>query len=381
MDEMRALLEHFWITREYDKELYFKVKRALPQMQRFIGQQLGWRMVANDKLIKLEKLPVTGESFMGILEFQDPRDYILLCGVLVFLDDLEDNKQFLLSQLIETLDTFLAEYLEVDWTRFTERKSLIRVLKFMERTHMLVVYEGSSDGLTAGIEHEVLYENTGLCRFFPVHYAHNLTAVNSIAELEHLQNEQLDETRGYTRINRVYRTLTLTPAMYWETVEDPDSLYLRNQRQWVQKYMDEALGGRLQIHKNAAFYVLEEEGFGSKHPKDGMLAEVVLLFCRQLRQEIETGKLKRDERDIVILSEDHLNQQLSACKERCAAGFSKEYREMSNDKFFQNVTGYMKDWKMLKKQEQQYELYPAAVKFTGVYPEDFLKKQEDRTND
>lgn len=60
MHEMKALLEHFWITREYDKELYYKVKRELPSLRHFLNEQLGWRLYSNDKLIKLEKIPVKG---------------------------------------------------------------------------------------------------------------------------------------------------------------------------------------------------------------------------------------------------------------------------------------------------------------------------------
>lgn len=372
MTELRMLLDHFWITREYDKEMYFQVKRALPSLRRFLDELTGWRVIMNEKLIKLEKIPVKGESYMGIKLFQEPRDYMLLCGLLIYLEDLDEGEQFLLSELISTLETFLSEFMDVDWTQYTQRKSLVRMLKFAQSVHILVSYEGSLDSLSSTLEHEILYETTSLSRYFATHFMRDITDVKDVSDLEKLQNADLDETRGYARTNRVYRQLTLTPAMYWESVDDPDSLYLRNQRQWVQKYMDEALGGRLQIHKNAAFFTLEEDIFGRQHPKDGMLPEVVLLFCERLRDQIVKGKMKRDGVDIVRISVDKFQKQLLRCRQENYEGFSKEYREMNDEKLVSEVVSYMKEWKMIVQYEDEIAIYPAAGKFIGVYPQQFM---------
>ncbi len=372
MTELRMLLDHFWITREYDKELYFQVKRALPSLRRFLDELTGWRVIMNEKLIKLEKIPVKGESYMGIKQFQEPRDYMLLCGLLIYLEDLDEGEQFLLSELISTLETFLSEFMDVDWTQYTQRKSLVRMLKFAQSVHILVSYEGSLDSLSSTLEHEILYENTSLSRYFATHFMRDITDVNHVGDLEKLQNADLDETRGYARTNRVYRHLTLTPAMYWESVDDPDSLYLRNQRQWVQKYMEEALGGRLQIHKNAAFFTLEEDIFGRQHPKDGMLPEIVLLFCERLRDQIVKGKMNRDSADIVRISANKFQKQLLRCRQENYEGFSKEYRDMSDEKLVGEVISYMKQWKMIVQYEDEIAIYPAAGKFIGVYPQRFM---------
>ena len=46
--------------------------------------------------------------------------------------------------------------------------------------------------------------------------------------------------------------------MYWDGNEDPDGLYLKNQRQWVSRYMKKNLGGNLDIYRNMASLTLEE---------------------------------------------------------------------------------------------------------------------------
>ena len=42
MYEFRALLDRFWVTRREDKELYFSLKRTLPDYRRLVNELLGW---------------------------------------------------------------------------------------------------------------------------------------------------------------------------------------------------------------------------------------------------------------------------------------------------------------------------------------------------
>ena len=81
MNEIRTLMEKFWICRDSDKETFYKVKRDIPNFQRFIREQLGWKLIHTEKLLKLEKRPAHAEAFMGISEFTDIRDYCILCVV------------------------------------------------------------------------------------------------------------------------------------------------------------------------------------------------------------------------------------------------------------------------------------------------------------
>ena len=69
MNELRTLLEEFWICRDADKEEYYRVRRDVPNFQKFVREQLGWKLIHTENLIKLEKVPAHAEGFMGIQEF------------------------------------------------------------------------------------------------------------------------------------------------------------------------------------------------------------------------------------------------------------------------------------------------------------------------
>lgn len=378
MNEMRALLENYWICREEDRELYNKVKRELPKFQRFVREQLGWKLLNNEHMLKLEKLPAHAESFMGIQEFQEVRDYAILCVVLMFLEDKEEQEQFLLSELIDFVGAQLKEWMEVDWNSFTQRKSLVRVLQYAEEKHMLRVYEGSSGLFSQGADQEVLYENTGFSRYFATSFSFDLREIKHWQDFETERMDELETDRGHFRINRVYRQLTLCPAMYWDTNEDPDSLYLKNQRQWVSRYMGENLGGRLDLHKNAAFWVLEEELYGKVHPREAMLSEAVLLVCTEIQEQVHRGSLVPGADEKIPVSEEVFTRLVLDCRDRWREAWSKEYREMEDKKVVAAVKGYMVDWMMLKEQDGQLFLCPAVGKQRGFYPADYQMKGEEK---
>ena len=140
MNELRTLLEEFWICRDADKEEYYRVRRDVPNFQKFVREQMGWKLIHTENLIKLEKVPAHAEGFMGIQEFTEIRDYCILCVVLMFLEDREEEEQFLLSELIDYVETQLKGFMQIDWTSFTQRKSLVRVLQYLEKLQVLRVY-------------------------------------------------------------------------------------------------------------------------------------------------------------------------------------------------------------------------------------------------
>ena len=149
MNEVRTLLENFWICKDTDKETYYRIKRDIPNFQKFIREQLGWKLIHTENLLKLEKRPAHAEPFMGIEEFTEIRDYCILCVILMYLEDKEEQAPFLLSELISYVETQLKAYMTIDWTSFTQRKSLVRVLQYMEKLQMIRVRDGRSEGFGA----------------------------------------------------------------------------------------------------------------------------------------------------------------------------------------------------------------------------------------
>ena len=197
-------------------------------------------------------------------------------------------------------------------------------------------------------------------------------------DFEKQRFEEIQEDRGSARINRVYRQLAVCPAMYWEGNEDADSLYLKNQRQWIARYLEENLGGKLDIYKNAAFFMLEEDDcYGNVHPRDAMLPEIVLLVCSQIRQALQEGKLVKQDNETITASRQSFSGLILACRRRWGEGWSKEYREIEDAKLVDTVIKYMKNWMLLREDEDTVIILPAAGRLAGFYPKDFEEAETD----
>ena len=372
MNEIRTLFERFWICKDTEKELYYKVKREMPEFQRFVREQLGWKLIYTDNLLKLEKRPAHAEAFMGITEFTEIRDYCILCVVLMYLEDKEEQEQFLLSELITYVETQLKVFMEVDWTSFAQRKSLVRVLQYMEKLQMLRVYEGKSEAFGAEVGQEVLYENTGYSKYFATSFPTDISEYQSWEDFEKADFEEVQEDRGSARINRVYRQLSVCPVMYWEKNDDANALYLKNQRQWISKYLKENLGGNLEIYKNMACLTLENDDcYGTVHPRDAMLSEAVLLVCQKIQDELDIGKLEKTENERIFMSRKKFADLVHECRDKWLAGWSKEFREMDEKKLLETIVKYMEDWLMIRCENVQIVIYPATGRLSGVYPDDF----------
>ena len=153
------------------------------------------------------------------------------------------------------------------------------------------------------------------------------------------------------------------------------ALYLKNERQWVAKYLRENLGGNLDIYKNAACLTLEEgDVYGSVHPRDAMLPEAVLLVCAEIQKELKKRKLQKQENECIYIEKNKFIKLLLACRKKWSEGWSKEFREMEEKKLCETVIQYMKNWMMIRVEGEQVTILPGVGRMTGFYPEDFKTK-------
>ena len=76
MNTLETLLDRRWILKSRDWDLYYQVKDDLGGIRKFVTEKLGYPLIVNPYLVKLEKLPAKPENWMGILEFEDKTEYI-----------------------------------------------------------------------------------------------------------------------------------------------------------------------------------------------------------------------------------------------------------------------------------------------------------------
>lgn len=382
MTAIDLLLNNYWIIRDKNKDDYYTIKHEIndKNVKRFIQEMLGWKLIHTEHLIKLEKIPSHAEAFMGIQEFIDTKDYCFLCAVLMYLEDKEDNSQFLLSDLIKYVETIISSYMEVDWTSFSLRKSLVRVLQYVENKGMLKTYEGDSSLYSREQTSEVLYENTGLSRYFATNFPLDITNINIYNDFEKKQMEELEDDKGNIRTNRVFRQLVVCPSLYWDDQNNPDALYVKNKRNYIASNIEKNMDATLELSKNNASVVfVDNQGIGDTHPKTSMLSEIVLLVNHELYTAAQDKRrLVVKEDDTISISANKFNDILIKLKNKYQALWSKEYREMPYEKYIEVVKEYMTNWLMIKEINEQIIIYPSCAITSGKYSRELEERLDEK---
>src|SRR5690606_7027395 len=143
-----------------DPAMYQQIRERQKVLQRYVNDKLGLQLHVRRHFIKLEKVPVKPESWMGIQHFQTPFDYMIFCYALAFIEGKSIEEQFLLSELCDEIRAISYEQAELDWTLYQHRKALIRVMKVLVDLHLIETIDGDVQRFDHHEEQEVLYEVT-----------------------------------------------------------------------------------------------------------------------------------------------------------------------------------------------------------------------------
>ena len=376
MTTFEKLLENYWFVKDINEEVFNNIKNDLTEeMQEFIKNKLGYKLIVNPYLIKLEKIPGKPQEFMGIQEFDKKIEYMFLCLILIYLEERTRGEQFILSGLIDYIQNIIVEInladIKIDFTIYTQRKALVKVLKFIREMGFIKLYDGDENKFAENIENDILYEVTGVSKYFVRNFSSNITDCNSYTDIFEKEQLGLEQDKGKERRQRVYRRLFTENVVYKENSEDQDYNYIRNYRAVINQDVDKMLESTLEVHKNGAYILLtENKNFKNTFPSNRGISDVVLF----INTEIKKNGYKKDINDLIYISQIEMIKLIRQVKEEFGKGFSKEYREAEEDKLLEEVVKYMKEFDMIRQNDEtkEYIIMPICSKIIGKYPKSFM---------
>lgn len=379
MNDLKILLENYWIGKDRNKELYYRLKDSIPGFKSFLTDKLGYNLVINPYLIKLEKFPGKAEGWMGIKDFESTMEYAFLCILIMFLEDKGKEEQFVLSEITEYIQANYPGDESIDWTLYRHRKYLIKVLRFATSMDMMIVDDGEEQNFRNNMEAEVLYESTGLSRYFIRNFPMNILDYNSYQDIEKEEWTDVDSDKGFIRRQRVYRRIVMGPVVYNYGVEDVDYNYIKNYRGMISNDLEKYLDCSVHVHRNGAMMVIDpEDNLKDTFPGNKAISDVVMLFNHLIVDEIKEKRIQLNVDDTAVVSRAYFESLVEKLKQNCGMGWSKEYREMKQSELVGEIMGYMKDFNMIKFVEdgREIKILPLCGKVVGIYPHSFLEKIE-----
>ena len=287
MNVLEELMNQRWLSKRKEREKYYRVKDEVGSIKEFIREKLGYRLIDNGMILKLEKIPGEALPWMGIDEFSDKKEYAFFCLILMFLEDKEVEEQFVLSQLTEYIS---AQYPEegIQWTIYDNRRKLIRVMKYAMKQGLFLNNDGSEEDFAVELETEALYENTGLSKYFTRNFTRDISEYTKVEDFFQSEWMDMDEDRGLVRRQRVYRKLLLTPGVYKEMEKDEDFAYIKNYRSSIEHDLESVLDCSLQVHKTSAYVLIGENGnLGKVFPGNNSVSDAILLLFYMIQQKVK----------------------------------------------------------------------------------------------
>lgn len=371
MKPLEILLSKRWILKDREKELYYQLKDEIGKSRDFLTEKLGYQAIITPNLIKLEKIPAYAQNWMGIQDFSDRLEYIFLCMILMFLEDRDAGEQFVLSMLTEYIQENIKEE-QIDWTIYSYRRHLVKVMKYCVKIGILQIDDGSEDSFMKSDEGEVLYQNTGASRYFMKNFSRDISDYQSQEDFLKEEWIGMNEDRGIIRRQRVYRSLLMSPGIYLNDDTEEDFAYVRHYRGMIEEELNRFFDCELQVHKTSAFLIMgEDSNLGRSFPEENTLSDIVLLWCNLFRQKIADGSVEVPAGEDIVISMQQFLMISEECKRQYGSGWIKTYREMTMGEFCKKLKEYMIFMEMIMEKYDQIIVYPIVGKVAGCYPKDF----------
>lgn len=373
MTGLEELLSKRWIIKNEDKEKYYLIRDNMEEIRKYVTDKLGCQLIVNPHMIKIEKIPATPAGYMGITEFSEKREYVFLCLILMFLEDKEAQEQFVLSQLTEYIAANIVNE-RIDWTVYSLRKQLIKVMRFCMGNSIFKITDGDEDEFTQDDSIEVLYENTGLSKYFMKTFTKDIMKYSSVSEFEQSDWVGIDEDRGIARRHRVYKRLLFSHGIYRESNDDEDFEYLKYYGNRLSEDFERNFNCRLQIYKSSAYLILNEScRLGEAFPAGNTLSDIILLFNNYLLERIRTAEINTEWDESVIMDEVEFEKHILECRRECVGGLVKTYRDMTSTEFVRKVQEYMENLGFINRNSltRQIKIRPVIGKISGHFPKNF----------
>lgn len=369
MQGLDLLFHHYWILRAQQPEWYQLIREREKVLRRYIDEKFGLRLIVHQHFIKLEKIPVEPETWMGIQDFQDPMDYGIFCCALSFLEGKAVDEQFLLSELCQEIQADYPGDIPLDWTLYIHRKSLIRAVKVLMDFQLIRAIDGDIGRFDHNEDQEVLYEATIYSRYFMRSYPDEFSSFGHWRELveEDWKFNQEDERR-----KRVYRKLFFSPGLHRKDVQDPDFLYIRNFRNRLAEDIEKHSDYKLHVYKNTAFLsIAEPKQYHQIFPNTKASSDIILQLSKYIHGQPD--RFKANENGEMLLTEGELEQVIDDLREEYGIGWSKHFRELSTSGIRSELMAAMKDWMMVEvdRETSLIRIKSLAGVMTGQYPADF----------
>lgn len=359
--ELKALMDNFWIIKEDAPDLYYDIKRKQGSIKDFVFKNLGSRLVIHDRFIKLEKIPSKPSNALGIKKFNEKQDYIILCLTLMYLEDKTRGDVFVLSNLIDYIKNMAININLTnipDWNITKDRRSLANVINYLKELKVIKVIDEDKTPFVNNKEAEGLYETTGLANYVTRIFNQDIYDFKSLEDFQNIEWQNQNEDKGDIRRYKVFRSILYTPAMFSYNSLFSELDYIKKMRGYIKDTIS-TLDYELEVTNNMALAYEYENSQAKEHfPNNKKITDIILLVNHLIITMLEENQLKLDTYETITISKITLETIINNVKHNYSNYLNKYYQNLSDEKFYEEVTDYMKNYFFITEDNDTFKLMP-----------------------
>lgn len=368
-----SLFDRYWISKDDHSDLYYEIKKRETLLKSFFDEWFRYRLIVEDKYIKLVKTPSQARDWMGIGDFKYKQDYVFLACFIAYLEEKGEGQQFILQDVCDAIINYYpgtAE--EVAWTNLSQRLSLIRVIKYCEKMRIIKTFDREIDDFRENENHDMLFETTSFLRYFMDNFYFDFSAVNNLIDVEiHIEDEEV--RNQVTPKHKLMRRLFLESSVHKSELSDEEVGFVESFMPQVQQAIIDRFDD-ITLEQYAATYMIthEEKRYGSYYPAESSISAITTQFATLLWDLVRAGEIPAFIPGIngsVILEKRKAYEDVFLfLKARASNGWAKKYREdLPPGKTWQEVLEFMREFGFVLEEENTYRFYDAIGRVTGEY--------------
>jgi len=367
---IEALFHSHWIHRDTQADLYFQILSRKADIAEVLREYFGYRLLLRNEFIKLEKIPVSSKTFMGIGDFTTALHYIFFCCFLAYLEDNGGDQQFTLQNTCDAIRMYYPEAaVPFAWEERSHRRAFADVLQYCVKLRLVYVVDRDIDGFRDDEQHDVLFQTTPYFRHFAPLYFFDLSKIQTRNQLEgHLSNEI---TKGTTPRQRILRRLFLESAIYDEelSAEEAELLDDKEEIEKLNAMISEPFEyWHLERYHRTTMLSHTENRYGGYYPKDDQFSNAAVQYATLVWDKVTGQEVALNHNGHVLCSEYEAITWFQKIKDLHSHGWTKSFTERPLTIIWREVMEYMSDFRMADVLPGgQVIFYSAAGRVTGEY--------------
>ena len=373
VDNCRDLLYNFWIVKDGNEEIYYKIKYNQNKIKDFVSKNLGSNLIIHNRFIKLEKIPSYLIASEGINTFNNVEDYIFLALILLYLEDKARGDLFVLTDLIDyvknTSITLELNHIP-DWSLKKDRKGIDAAINFLVNLSAIKVKDRDKVSFVDNRESQALYEVTGISNYIMRLFDTSITDITDINDFLKLEFQNQDEEKGDVRRYKVFRNILYLPSTSTKSITSSEIDYIKKNRNYIKNEISSKLDMEVEITNNLTLlYDDTASTMKDNFPNNKKITEIVLMVNKEILDDIKNGKIILDNYECASVDISYLKMIIKRIKNEKIPYIGKTLEKETFDKFYKEVVNYMCMYNFISIDGDLVTINPTISRMVGITKE------------